>query len=78
MNETKLRVLKSVYALSDDIDYNLYEAVDIAEYARLDIGVVETELKKLYADGFLGECMSLEDDGMETFHVTHKALAYLE
>lgn len=77
MNETSLRVLKSVYALSDDIDYNLYEAVDIAEYARLDQGVVETELKKLYAEGFLGECMSLEDDGMETFHVTHKAFEHL-
>jgi len=48
MNETEIRVLKSIYALSDDIDYNLYEAVDIAEYANLDKNVVDKTIASLY------------------------------
>jgi hypothetical protein len=34
MNESTLRVMKAIFALSDEIEYNIYEAVDIAEYAR--------------------------------------------
>jgi len=78
MNETQIRILKSIYALSDDIDYCIYEAVDIAEYARLEESVVLEHLKELYAMGYLGECMSIEDDGIETFHLMDKALQYVE
>ncbi len=78
MTETEIRVIKSIYALSDDIDYNLYEAIDIAEYANLDKNVVEETIASLYEQGFLGECMSMEDDGMETYHLKEKALVYVE
>jgi hypothetical protein len=78
MSENEIRVIKSIYALSDDIDYNLYEAIDIAEYAQLEKCVVDETLRSLYQKGFLGECMSYEDDGMETFHLMEKALAYVE
>ena len=78
MNETEIRVIRSIYALSDDIDYNLYEAVDIAEYAKLDKNVVDSTIASLYQAGYLGECMSIEDDGMETFHLMDRALVYVE
>jgi hypothetical protein len=78
MSENEIKVIKSIYALSDDIDYNLYEAIDIAEYAKLDKSVVDETIISLYSQGFLGECMSYEDDGMETFHLMDKALAFVE
>lgn len=78
MDAIDTRVLQSVYALCDDIDYNLYEAVDIAFYAKLDEAVVNERLHALYDQGYLGECMSIEDDGMETFHLTNKAMEHLD
>lgn len=78
MSENEIRIIKSIYALSDDIDYNLYEAVDIAEYARLEIGEVEATMASLYERGYLGECMSYDDDGMQTYHLMDKAIAYVE
>jgi DNA-binding MarR family transcriptional regulator len=77
MNQTELRILQTVYSLSDDIDYNLYEAEDIAEYSKLDQSIVDEQLKSLFTDGYLGECMSMDDDGMETFHLTHKGMQAL-
>jgi len=77
MNETELRVLQTVYSLSDDIDYNLYEAEDIAEYAKMEQSVVDQHLVSLYSDGYLGECMNFDDDGMETFHLTYKGMEAL-
>ncbi|MEA1919524.1 MAG: hypothetical protein U9N52_06775 [Campylobacterota bacterium] len=78
MSENEIKVIKSIYALSDDIDYNLYEAIDIAEYAKLDKSTVDETITSLYDQGFLGECMSYEDDGMETYHLMDKALAFVE
>jgi len=78
MNENEIKVIKSIYALSDDIDYNLYEAIDIAEYSKLEQCVVDETIRSLYSQGFLGECMSFEDDGMETYHLMEKALPFVE
>lgn len=72
MSENKLNVMKAIYALSDEIDYNIYEAVDIAEYARMDERVVEESIKELYDEGYLGECMTLGDDGYDTFYLNKK------
>jgi len=78
MNATQIRVIQSIYALSDDIDYNLYDALDIAEYANLDKNVVDEAIATLLDDGYLGECMSYEDDGIETFHLMERALQFVE
>lgn len=72
MNEPKIRVMKSIYALSDEIDYNIYEAIDIAEYACMDEDDVREIISELYADGYLGECMTIGDDGYDTFYLNAK------
>ncbi len=72
MSENKLNVMKAIYALSDEIDYNIYDAVDIAEYARMDESVVEESIRELYDEGYLGECMTVGDDGFETFYLNKK------
>lgn len=72
MNETKKKVLTAIFALSDEIEYNIYDAADIAEYARMDFDTVQSAIKELYDEGYLGECMSIGDDGYETFYVNKK------
>ncbi len=69
MNEERLRVMKSIFALSDEWEYNIYEAQDVAEYARMDPAVVQSIMGELYDEGYLGECMSIGDDGYETFYL---------
>ncbi len=78
MSENEIRVIQSIYALSDDIDYNLYESIDIAEYCNLDKNVVDELIASLYEQGWLGECMRMEDDGFDTYHLKEKALVYVE
>lgn len=77
MNESTLRVMRAIFSLSDEIDYNIYEAVDIAEYARMDTDEVRTIISELYAEGYLGECMTLGDDGYDTFYLNHKGRALI-
>lgn len=72
MSDTKINVMKAIFALSDEIEYNIYDAVDIAEYAGMDESVVEKTIQELYAEGYLGECMTLGDDGFETFYLNKK------
>lgn len=72
MNESTLRVMQAIYSLSDEIDYNIYEAVDIAEYARMDTDEVRVIIAALYSTGYLGECMTVGDDGYETFYLNAK------
>jgi RIO-like serine/threonine protein kinase len=72
MNESALRVMQAIFSLSDEIEYNIYEAVDIAEYAEMDADEVRTIIQKLYDEGYLGECMSIGDDGFETFYLNKK------
>lgn len=72
MEPSTLRVMKSIFALSDEIEYNIYEAEDIAEYARMEVGEVKTIIRDLYDEGYLGECMTVGDDGFETFFLNKK------
>lgn len=72
MNESRIRVMKSIFALSDEWEYNIYESDDIAEYARMEPDVVKTIMNELYDEGYLGECMSIGDDGYETFYLNRK------
>lgn len=77
MNETTLRVMNAIFSLSDEIEYNIYEAVDIAEYAQMDADEVRTIISKLYAEGYLGECMTVGDDGFDTFYLNKKGRALI-
>jgi DNA-binding MarR family transcriptional regulator len=72
MNESTLRVMQAIFSLSDEIEYNIYEAVDIAEYAQMDVDEVRAIISTLYDEGYLGECMSIGDDGFETFYLNKK------
>lgn len=72
MNEKRLRVMKSIFALSDEWEYNIYESDDIAEYARMDKTEVKNIMAELYDEGYLGECMSVGDDGYDTFYLNRR------
>lgn len=72
MTETKLKVMKTIFNLSDEWEYNIYESDDIAEYAQMDKTEVKNIITELYDQGYLGECMSIGDDGYETFYLNKK------
>lgn len=72
MNESKIRVMKSIFSLSDEIEYNIYESKDIAEYAGMQRDEVHSIIQELYDEGYLGECMSIGDDGFETFYLNKR------
>lgn len=72
MNESSIRVMKAIFSLSDETEYNIYESDDIAEYVRMDAEKVGRIIRDLYDEGYLGECMSIEDDGYETFYLNKK------
>jgi len=72
------KVLEGIHALSDEIEYNIYESTDIAEYTRLEVVEVKKELHELYENGYLNECMTEEDDGFETFCLSHKAMEAMQ
>ena len=72
MSEKRLRVMKSIFALSDEWEYNIYESDDIAEYAKMDKTEVKDIMSELYDEGYLGECMSIGDDGYETFYLNRR------
>jgi DNA-binding MarR family transcriptional regulator len=75
----KLRsVMKAIYNLSDEENYNRYDSKDIAEYLGLDIETVETILQTLMDAGCLDECMNLHDDGIQTYCLTDKAIDMVE
>lgn len=68
------KVLIGVHALSDEIEYNIYEALDIAEYIKEPLENIEETLKSLFENGYLNECMTIDDDGFETFCLSNKAM----
>ncbi len=78
MNQIIRSVMKAIYNLSDEDNYNVYDAKDIAGYIGLEKDVVDKAIATLYEAGFLGECMSLSDDGIETFYLTDKAIDLVE
>lgn len=75
MSDERLRVMKSIFSLSDEWEYNIYESDDIAEYAQMEPDTVKNIMEELYNEGYLGECMSIGDDGYETFYLNRKGRA---
>jgi predicted transcriptional regulator len=71
-------VMKAIYNLSDEDNYNLYDADDIAEYLGLNLEVVEKIIETLMDAGCLSECMNLHDDGIQTYCLTDKAIDMVE
>ena len=80
INETEAlkRVMKAIYNLSDEDNYNVYDADDISEYLGLEKLYVDQAIGTLYFAGCLSECMRAEDDGIETFVLTDKAIDMVE
>lgn len=77
MSETKLKVMKTIFNLSDEWEYNIYESDDIAEYAQMDKTEVRNIMSELYDEGYLGECMSVGDDGYDTFYLNRRGRAVI-
>jgi len=77
MSETKLKVMKTIFNLSDEWEYNIYESDDIAEYAQMDKTEVKNIIFELYDEGYLGECMSVGDDGYDTFYLNRRGRAVI-
>lgn len=71
-------VMKGIYNLSDEDNYNLYDSEDIAEYLGLSIDVIEEKIAVLLDAGCLSECMNLHDDGIQTYCLTDKAIDMVE
>lgn len=71
-------VMKAIYNLSDEENYNVYDAADIAEYLGLHQSRVDEAIALLFDAGCLGECMNLHDDGIETYYLTDKAIDMVE
>jgi predicted ArsR family transcriptional regulator len=74
MTSIENKVLIGVHALSDEMEYNIYESQDIAEYIKEPEESVEQTIKTLYDNGYLNECMTVDDDGFETFCLSFKAV----
>ena len=77
MTEIKLKVMKTIFNLSDEWEYNIYESDDIAEYAQMDKTEVKNIITELYDEGYLGECMSIGDDGYETYYLNRRGRAVI-
>ncbi len=77
MSEMKLKVMKTIFNLSDEWEYNIYESDDIAEYAQMDKTEVRNIISELYDEGYLGECMSVGDDGYDTFYLNRRGRAVI-
>ena len=71
-------VMKAIYNLSDEDNYNLYDSDDIAEYLGLQLDVVEKNIDILLDAKCLNECMNLHDDGIQTYCLTDKAIDMVE
>jgi len=71
-------VMKAIYNLSDEDNYNLYESEDIAEYLGLKLEVVEKIMETLIEGRFVTECLNLYDDGSQTYCLTDKAIDLVE
>jgi len=71
-------VMKAIYNLSDEDNYNLYDSYDMSEYLGLNIEVIEKTLETLIEARFVTECMNLQDDGIQTYCLTDKAIDLVE
>ncbi|HHD79530.1 MAG TPA: hypothetical protein ENK98_07880 [Epsilonproteobacteria bacterium] len=71
-------VMKAIYNLSDEENYSVYEAEDIAMYLGLNQQRVDEAIEILWDAGCLNECMTKEDDGTTTYCLTDKAIDIVE
>ena len=69
--------MNTIFNLSDEWEYNIYDADDIAEYAQMDKTEVKNIISELYNEGYLGECMSVDDDGIDTFYLNRHGRAVI-
>jgi hypothetical protein len=71
-------VMKAVYNLSDEENYSVYDAEDIAFYLGLRQEIVDETIAVLWDAGCLAECMTKDDDGATTYCLTDKAIDMVE
>lgn len=71
-------VMKALYNLCDEDNYNVYDSSDIAEYLGLSLEVINEVLELLIEARMIAECMTLHDDGAQTYHLTDKAIDLVE
>jgi DNA-binding MarR family transcriptional regulator len=71
-------VMKAIYNLCDEDNYNVYDAEDMADYLGLDLSIVEQTIETLQLAGCISECMNLHDDGVQTYCLTDKAIDMVE
>lgn len=71
-------VMKALYNLCDEDNYNVYDEQDIAEYLGLSETLVKNVLELLEEARMIAECMNLHDDGVQTYHLTDKAIDLVE
>jgi len=71
-------VMKAIYNLCDEDNYNVYDAEDIAEYLGLSVAMIQEVLDLLIEARMIAECMTLYDDGVQTYHLTDKAIDLVE
>lgn len=71
-------VMKALYNLADEDNYNVYPSEDIAEYLGLEKEVVDEIIATLWNAGLLWECMTEEDDGVTTYVLNDKAIDLVE
>lgn len=71
-------VMKGIYNLCDEDNYNVYDAYDLAEYLGLELSVIDATIETLSDAGCISECMNLHDDGIQTYCLTDKAIDMVE
>ena len=77
MKENAKRILMTLYEMNEDLDYSNYETDEIAEFLGMEHEEVMALCGKLLQQGYLNECMTYEDDGMDTYILSDKALTEL-
>lgn len=70
--------MKAIYNLSDEENYSVYDAEDIASYLGLRRSIVDETIAVLWDAGYLVECMTLEDDRAATYCLTDRAIDLVE
>lgn len=71
-------IMKALYNMSDEDNYNVYPSEDIADYLGLSKEIVDDIISTLWNAGLLLECMTEEDDGVATFVLNDKAIDLVE
>lgn len=78
MQSAVQRIMKALYNLSDEENYNVYDSEDIAEFIKMPLDEVEAILQLLHDNGLISECMTYHDDGVQTYALTNRAIDMVE